>query len=565
MLDRVVAATDGVADFTLDDLDPWATEKLAAFLGRRPDVQADLERARGAFAELFSRSGALYQAGLRAATAEYELRLSTAVQTTSTRDALVDLTFDFSQDEEGAVEEAYREVLDGNLMRVLLQPTTGVTVHAGVLTHGISRRSHVELSLPWMDRKVTKMTDAVASLRFAEQDGKLYGLGVDARNTVLAQNDYSSSLSLSASLGPGNGVRAFTTEGFRLEYGLRHAFDELSEARLLEYLRPWEDAFFRDTFRAPGHGSLARWVGDLDNVIDAMEPENGAGRFGDTLLNLSVSLPSSLAAAWLEGPVDADHVVYESLGTALQSELKRLFAAFHFADPSRYIDLDVATAFLVYAATPPVVLRGRHWVDEFGDLTDRDHPVLRDEVMIPRLARRLRPVFHVIQELPEDAQRAVHYRPDRASHFLIDLRERRMGLSTLRRLLAVEKKVVNGARRAALDAARCRLAWEEATSGSRDRDEAAADALDALRDFGRTVTETFHEEIDVPFAKGMARPLGGLVFAAGARALGGQSAPMVAKLDLTVVRNGAFDLGRYVEGTDPDPDHVLIRQSVLGG
>ena len=121
----------------------------------------------------------------------------------------------------------------------------------------------------------------------------------------------------------------------------------------------------------------------------------------------------------------------------------------------------------------------------------------------------------------------------------------------------VEADVVKGAHEAALE-----LATEFApNAGSKP-----SEAVEALSEFGATITSTFNNNIKSLFGGDRIRPLGTMAFIEAASALDptlGVLAP-VAMMDLLVVKQQSqFQLPTFLEGESPDPHDIVIQQSIV--
>jgi len=560
-LDELAETAEEVLSFDMDSLSGWAQAKVESLVRDTPADEA-LEELRTALRGFFGQADGLYAAARKALARDYELRFARSVQEERWNDALLDVTFRFGEGDRDTLTDLLSKTIRGNFGGVLFGEHPGVELNRSALTLGFSRRGSVEVVLPFIKEKQTRAVDAVANFRSSrEGDGRVYVMEAEAKSVVTSAARYSSSLSLAVTLDLGARVHQFKSDRFEIRWASRHALNDLHEKELVEILRPWSQTLLPGVFGKPGQGSLEDWVSDLDNLVDLAEPENGARRFGDTLLELSAAVPASVCAAWFDAPARGRDPTYQWLGHQLQASVKNLFTTFFFADPSRYTrDQVISAAFLVFQSAPSHLNKdNEHWFTSFPFLEDPRHPVLASAALRRHLATNLERVHGIVAQLPEHSQRARHFHPSKVNSVLEDARSH-MGQSLLARLFRLEKTVVNGARDAGVELGKARAALSKARTTAK-KEKAVKKALERLQEFELTVVDTFHQEVEIPFAAGMARPLGAILFTEAARVFGADDRPPFGMLNLIVVRNdGAFPLGGYLEGRMPASDDIVVRQ-----
>jgi len=578
-VDRILDETrEALSAADVEALEPWLAARLRAWLdveeeGDGGDGFLDaLNELRETVQEMAGRVEALDEKARAALSRSYGVALSHRYEASRTRDALVDATFDLAEPE---AEQPFRDLLDGKVDRILSERIEGVTLHAGTLTHGLRRRSHMELTLPWTRRARTKLTTSLARMTaFDEEEGRVLAYELDARNLVAERGRRNASLAVGGVVeveGAGEGgLRRFGERSFSYAYAFRQVSDDMKTSALRSQLAPYVRRYLPDAFREGE--ALDAWISDLDKAVDALEPENGGDRFGDTLVSLRLGLPARTVEAWLEAPRDESHARYRAVSRAVQRGLKELLPFHYFADLGRYVEeRPAAYALLVYQALPPWAGESNrfvHWYPEYpADYRNLgDHPIFSHSETEEKLRKILGRTHAAIVADGEYARRARDFEPGKAAHIVREATRPVGGPKYLDELLSWEAKIVEGAREAGLAAARFR---EE-----RDRPERA---VEALAEFGRSVTETFNEDTALAYF-GLPTPpptVGTLVFLEAARALdpgawapdpdrpGPRTARPSAVLDLVVTRNGAFDLPRFLEGEEPSDEQVLIRQRLL--
>ena len=120
-LDKVLQVTSE-SDFGA--LDSLLKRKLADFVGQDKLNLADLEKVRKAICELRARRVDFYQKSLDALHRKYNFELTSAFQQTAAEQALVDATFDFSQDPATAAA-LFQQAIQGNFNDLLRRPRAG--------------------------------------------------------------------------------------------------------------------------------------------------------------------------------------------------------------------------------------------------------------------------------------------------------------------------------------------------------------------------------------------------------------------------------------------------------
>lgn len=550
-------------DFT--QLDEWLQAKLAAFLDDHLTA-ARFNELRTALGEVIAKRQEYYQAALRAATRKFEAAVAYAYERAEERSALVDASFDFRA---GEAPAAFRQVVNGELDELLLASTPGVRLNLGELTHGIRRRSSVEIALPYFEKRSVALARSLANLRVTEDGaGRLLFYELESADTVReivrGKMSRESSLTVAGAWGAaGNQVRIHDRRPLRSAYTLRQAHNDMKTAELERLLEPLVAEYFPGHFGAAQAGAVARsfstFLRNLDDYIEGIA-HNGVNTFGDTLVSLEVSVPGGVLEAWLDAPASKRDPAYLAMSLAIQAALKQLIPFCFFADRHNWLaGVDAVAPLLVWASIPPAA-RGN--ADVYWDWPDRDEQARRanDWRTQAGLLRRLEEIHRLLMERPEPeyAKRVADYRPDAdvaARLTAAALKGRRV---LLEGLLFVEAEIVEAARAAGLKMAEFRRA-----SSARP-----AEAVRALAEFGERLTGAFHRKLSSVYGGAALRPLGTRILIEAARALRGEPAGRTAQADallyLGVVREGArFKLERFLDGELPPVQDLLVEQKLV--
>jgi hypothetical protein len=574
-LDRLVGAIEAAIEASDPErLDAWARQRLARFLDDQPTVQR-LEEVVDALVAFRKRGSDLYQRTLDAIQRRYQLSFAASYQRATTREALVDVEFDFGHpDAPGGLADQLKAAIDGRLNRRFVESIPGVTLRRGSLSHRIDRRADVALDLPWYDRTERHVARSVATVEAVEDDGRLLlyeGTATDRVSVATAKVVRDSQLTIVTRLERCPGVRNHRPGSVRCSYSLRQALTQARVSLVESQLRAFVDAYFPEAFPAAGDGetsgSFRNWLASLDRAVEELEG-NGLGNLGNTLLSMHVSLAPEVASAWLDAPA-AGHEVYRQMSLRLQGRLKELIPLVYFQDLRRCSPNAVDAAVLhAYVALPPsmgVRLRndGKLVPTRDGELhwDLQDERLLRALLSTGRAERRLAETAQrfraLLAQQPGLATRKKELASDRG--FAQQVRSAALPGGTPRptlvSLLHSEREIVAAAARAGAAMARFR---EEAPERPRE-------AVAALAEFGAALSRAFHKELGSLYLKEGLRPFGTLLFSEAAAAIRGGLRPATsALLQLVILRQGVtFPPEGFPDHERPAPGDILLAQNLV--
>jgi len=334
---------------SFDSLDPWLKARLENFLEQDlagPQGLAELIKLRNGLNTFLGKANDLYNKALTALKHSYAFNFNATYQSTATTSALLDVVFDFGvQDSQAGT--GLKLALGGKFDQLLQSSLPGVTISSGVLAYALHKESHVSIALPYFSTNSVHVNDSIASLQLisADEGGLLFGL--QATDTFTVRNDYSSALSIGVSVpGKQNQVKVYSpTASYR--YDLKVGVTNLTSRGLSQQFGPYADTYFAEELNPLPPGSFVDWA----NLI---APDGG--KFGNSLVSLSVSLPSSAAGAWMKAPDKQADPAYKKMSMALQTQFKQVLHDTYFSDMHRYNDVSgdtPARAVLAFCAVPP--------------------------------------------------------------------------------------------------------------------------------------------------------------------------------------------------------------------
>lgn len=568
-LDKLKAVVDKVADF--DTIDELLQKKLSAFLDEKLKLE-NLEKVTKTINVLMKKREEFYQHALKALNRKYEFKLAASYQSTTTRSALFDVGFDFTTGDP-AVARLLAAALKGNFDRLLVTEAPGVTLNEGTMTYGIERQSHLSLTMPFFNKSVTHMNEALAKVTAVEDDGRIVLYDVEAKDTVVhAQRRFQLNSALTVGITvPAriSGLRRHPGAGFTYAYSFKQAQREMGTAEFRQQLSPYIAAYFPRHFgfktTSASAMSFQRWVHDLDTAVE-QKTGNGTGVLGNTLISLDISVSDQVASAWLRAPASGDPK-YRQLSLRLQRVLRGMLLFYYFQSRSKYRDWKAAEPLLAYAAMPPCndfLLQGKlkprkgyYW--GWTQLKNRNALL-----SLPQTRDALTLLLKSIQDTVIDTNGLQNlkqeYDPSRAGQILLNVARRNPGRQQLRQLVLVENAIIEGACKAGARMHKFQQAKQSEPSK----------AIAELAKFGSQLTETFNKEIGGTFGsaggRNVLRPLGTMLFVEAARVLNGDTTRSKpdAVLGLTVYRDQSeFKLSDFQKGELPVENDIVARERLV--
>ncbi len=561
-LDRIEEIVDQAS---FENMDGWLKGRLADFLNQKIEALETIEKVRETIHLILEKKDAFWAKAQAALNRQYQFSFAATYQKTTSRSALLDVTFDFSKGDLGKWLQA---AVDGKFDQLMTRQVKGVTLNAAALSHGVKRQSHVAIDVPFFKSDVTKLNEALVSVKAVEEeDGRILIFDPSFKDLVELKNSMVSQLTIGGSLRvPLNNVKVRTTDGLDYAYSFRQATKNMRRQTIDYQLKPYVETYFPDHFSV-GEGAFESWIGDLDKTIDTLD-DNGTDNFGNTLLSLDVSLSQNVAGSWLKAPARKADPLYGDMSRALQSELKRTLRFFYFQNPKKFKDLVSAGVLLTWASIPPstkaTLKNGRLKLNQRGDVfwDWPDDNLLRAMVTstetVAALGAEMSRVHRRLQGEAGMTRQLEFYDPATAANAnrILGGTLKNPGLAFLRSLLFVEAQIARTAR----DAGRAMARFQKAKT---TKPTAAAAAL---AEFGSKLTNAFNEKLKTNFDKGALRPLGTQLFIAAAQALNPKlkRSERAASLELRVLKQDvAFPPAGFPSFDPPPREETVVAQRLV--
>lgn len=560
-LDAIFAVTNQAS---FDAIDTWLKKRLSDFLGEEIDFAAlrEIQKA----IDNFRKNNVLkefYDKGLEAISKKYTAELHYAFQKTTTRTALLDLTFDFSTDPANAAKYL-KQALNGKFYEILESQIPGVQLNEGTLTHEIKRRTYLEVGLPNFRRSVEHITRSLAQGRAVDTaEGRLWIFNLEAED-VVAKKRSLSRLSVAVQLTGSSTVRNFDAEGFKYDYTLLLAKRKADRKYLETRLTDIANEYFASQFESPGKGTFSIYLSDLDKALDA-RGIGGSDEFGTTLTSLKVSLPGKVLGAWKNSPSDPRDPIYMAMSRQVQRLLRRWILRCYVQETKQYHLTEIIYPLLAYSSLPPInKLKFSDGIpiivpNAVYDWDYRDENV-RNAVFSRYSGSVLREILTSIRaELnAADDSWASKYDEDLMGTILA-LHKSSSGTINIKRnnfesLVFREKEIIDGI-------------VEAGTTFRRFLDaRRIEDALESLAKFGEKLTDSFNENLGGIYARGSGiRPLGSLMLVEIAKILDPTlSVQPTAMLELIFLpETSAFDPVDFLDGKRPEPNLIALQQRIV--
>ncbi len=339
------------------NLDAWLQAKIANFLGGDPTKKltlADVQKAQAALKALLANADKFYALARKAAQKKYEIAFTAGYRESTASTALLDASFDLGA--HPSLLATLKQAIGGDMQQLLLQQIPGVTLSAATLTHAINRRSHTDLTMPFIDMSSQDVSDVLAGVSPVDDgNGRVLVYNVnatdDAKNHAgffRASSESDSKLSLVASLPAGSGVTQFSPPSVSYGYTLTKAANAMGAKELLNDLAPLVNEYMPGLFDG-GKPPFSAWVDAVGKFIDPAQ----SGILGETLLSFDVTLPPNAFDGWFQAPVNNTDPRYFAVSLAMQKRLRQMIPFYYFKDPAIYDAGLVADAILAYGALSP--------------------------------------------------------------------------------------------------------------------------------------------------------------------------------------------------------------------
>ncbi|HSB18063.1 MAG TPA: hypothetical protein VLE22_26665 [Bryobacteraceae bacterium] len=376
-----------------------ADELTAAILGaHRAQAAAGYAQilAPGALPSVLGLRDEIYRRAMEALGRRYTVEATVQFERTEEGASLFDCSFAFS--EEGL--RLYRAALDGDFSEILTRESRDVQVREAAVARALRERTHIELHLPFFDRKQWEArVEAFAAMHVESDDsGRLLVYHAGGTGTLVLKNAYQSTLALAGGLSVG---RVHSEANFTLSYTDRRRMPTASAASRLE------DVLSAYEFES----GAAEWLARMGEERTGAELES----------TLTLSVPGEVVSAWLGAPDERSDVyfrTYARVSRAVQRAMRRWLPLVYFREAERYEALGAAFPLLVYQCSKIYECRPKH--DFSYDVMSREW---REE-FFSRAEKRLRkelPRVHRLLETEGRKRAARYYSPRQAEDIAVSV------------------------------------------------------------------------------------------------------------------------------------------------
>lgn len=569
-LDKIMAVT--AAGFK--DADKWLKKRLADFLDKTLGdvVFADVKKIQQAVRTLRDNAQKFSEKGREALKQKYKAEFAFSYSKTTTKTALIDVTFDFAAAATNA-SARLKEALKGDFTKLLSEPQAGVKLNKGVLTHGIKRNTHLAIALPLFKSAADHINTSEARVNVVDTDGggRLWVFNLKAED-VVSKSHALSKLSISLEFSRMMGVRQFSGEElsgdvFKYNYQLRMVRRGARRAFLENKVGPLAEQYLASEFKAADKGDFSTYLTTLDKLLDGRGLEDDD--FGNLLVSLDVSMPSGAFAAWRNASAEKNHDIYMKMSVDMQRLLRSLTLAAYTQDEDNFKAPQRKKMYplLAYSALPDInrlrfTTAGRKLVFSADAVLDWDpgNGDLRDSLFARHCAQRLRAEIlpRLEKELKGNAAALQMYAPTATNvenilNFDVgSASDRKEAVSNFESLALSEITRINDIRDAAVKFSK---------SLGTDKPE---EATKNLAEFGASLVNSFNQGVNERYAGTEYRPFGTVLFAETAKAFGAtaeQTRPSAVLELLVLPKDTAYNLKDFLTGNRPGEDVKLLHEA----
>ena len=343
---------DARTERDFNGLDSFLLGRLSAFFDKTIQF-ADLEEVRQSIHLVLAKRADVYDKVRKALHSRYALDLTETWQRADARTAVLDVVFDTSKDEGRALLASV--VRDAEVDLLMTAPSQAVEIRSAVLTHELTRKTVVDVSLPYFSSHTESFNTSLARVSAEDDGGRVLMYDATGEDVVVVRNRFRSSLSVSiAAVVPAAksampDLRVHSTDGSTWSYTLRHGRDGMRRAELEAVTRPFIAQYMADQFT--DGTSLGTWYAELDRTVEGILA-NGPDEFGDVLATMEVTMPGETLGAWMLPVADVTQAS-KRVSKAIQAALKRVLPFYYLTDVSRLHALSPSAALLGWASIRP--------------------------------------------------------------------------------------------------------------------------------------------------------------------------------------------------------------------
>jgi hypothetical protein len=556
---------DARTESDFNGLDSFLVGRLSSFFGKSIQF-SDLEEVRQSIHLVLKKRVEIYDKVRKALHSRYGLDLTETWQRAQARTALLDVVFDTSNDQGRALLASV--VRDAEFDLLMTAPCPAVEIHTAVLTHELTRKTVVDVSLPYFSSHTESFNTSMARVSAEDEGGRVLMYDATGEDVVAVRNKFRSSLSVSiaAAVPPAakaamRDLRIHSTDGSTWSYTFRHGRNGMRRAELESITRPFINQYMAAQF-ADGT-SLGMWYAELDRTVEGILA-NGPDEFGDVLATMEVTMPAETLQAWMLPVADVSQAA-KRVSKAIQAALRKVLPFYYLTDVSRLHNLSSTAALLGWASIRPsndVTVQNDQLVFDAGKQVFWDHldGELRQRMVLNSITRqnlqaRLAPLRLRLEEA--GMHRDVPFYDDSQVLSLLSTAAG-AGDELLRGLLTFESTIAVKAADALGDI----QGFLVAASSSPSK------AIARLAEFAAEITTAFNKLAGNSVFAGVSfRAVSQTVFAEASRALDpGLLAPPRAMLALWVLKpepDRTFRIADFLDGAIPPDRDVALAQHLV--
>ncbi len=540
---------------TAIDADNWLKKRLADFLGKQTIVMDELNKIKNAINKVRGKAAEFYKKGYEALLAKYTFEVHYAFHRSTHKDALIDITLDFSGANLESAKTCLAEVLDGNFARLLSEKISCLTINKAVFTHEIKRTTHLDVGIPYFKAFVDHINEASAGAELVEQDGdRLWVFNLEAFDMVKKRRSLSK-LSIEAELTESAELRKFSKESYKTSYKFQYG----KRGAKREYLKT-RYKLAVDEYLRPAVPSYTEYLDELDRHLDSFGLI-GSNKFGNILTSLEVSMPGKVISAWKKLPPEPDDNFYRQMSFVVQRRLRQWIPVAYIQDEDKYDDIEDIYPLLVYMSLPMFAKRMKvedipkdinNWVYYW----DYDNDSVQSQVFETHCRTKL-----LSEILPKIREATTNSAYDNSR--IEKIRASVFSSSRFETLCGLEKNIVKSiakTTKALLDFIKTPV-------------EEPEKRIKALAEFGKEFTDTFNDDLGhIDYTpKGALRPLGLILIRDIAKLLDpslgdvGFSVMLEMLVLKTNITNNAFNDAKtkYFAGEPPKVEETILQQRMV--
>jgi hypothetical protein len=548
-------------------LDSFLVGRLSAFFDKTLHFE-DLNEVKNAINMVVTKRREIYAKARTALHSRYGLEVAASWQSTSSSTAVLDVEFDLA---DTAAQQLFQDVVGGTnaaFDRVFIHPLPSVHLNAAVLSHELTRKTSLDVSLPHFSFQSQTVTTALANVTAEDDQGRILLYDANGSNTVTVRNKFRSSVTMTIAAVVRRGgapnfrdLRIHSTDGATWSYRLLYAKGDLKREELEAITRPFLTQYMAGHFTQGT--TLGAWYNQLERTSEAIL-NNGPDVFGDSCVSLEVTMPGDTLGAWAL-PVASVPAAAQKISLAIQRALKTYVPWFYLNDIGKLATLASSAPLLAWASIPPAIgFDGNDFKTTGGKDVFWDHV---DATLRHDAAHHLSTAANLLAALPDLRRRleeaGLHgsvqfYENDQVGNILVSATSQ-FGDILLESLLLFESQVLSKAAEALKD-----IQTFLAVAGA-----SPTAAVDRLADFAADITTAFNKLTGQSVFAHLESfgSIAQMIFAEASRALDGSLAVQPrAMLTLDILNQAPprlFQLGTFVTGAIPAATDVAVAQRLV--